>query len=134
MSKESQAKALIFPFSAATTPNIAQAQSQATHVLTRTGELMTTMSRSLWEAQTELLQEEAQQGAKALAPLTLGSDPTQMMDAYNQQWRESSERMVVHLRRVNDLVRDYSWQMLDLYADGLRSVKKSSQDAKQPNA
>ncbi|TKR55132.1 hypothetical protein D7I39_12525 [Allopusillimonas ginsengisoli] len=131
MSAENQAKAQILPINALFSPNITQAQAHATNMLTQTTELMTKMSRELWEAQTRLMQVEAQQGAKVFAQPAAGGRPGEALGAYNQQLRESSERMVEHLRQVNDLMRDYSWQMLDIYAANLSKATKPIQDAMQ---
>ncbi|MFT0548645.1 phasin family protein [Allopusillimonas ginsengisoli] len=131
MSAENKAIAQIFPINALFSPNITQAQAHATNMLTQTTELMTKMSSELWEAQTRLMQVEAQQGAKVFAQPAAGGRPGEALGAYNQQLRESSERMVEHLRQVNDLMRDYSWQMLDIYAANLSKATKPIQDAMQ---
>lgn len=129
MPAASQAKAKTAPVDALFASNLNDAQARAARLFTRTNELMIDMARSLWESQAELLQFEAEQTARAMTPPAMSGGPGETLAAYGQQWHDGSERLLSHMRRVNDLVRDYSWQVMDIYAEGLSEATKPVQDA-----
>ncbi|TAL88642.1 MAG: hypothetical protein EPN62_08195 [Candidimonas sp.] len=104
--------------------NAADAQANATRLFSRTNELMITMAQALWEGQTKLLQVEVEQAAKTFSPPATGGDPGEIYTIYCQQWHESSERRITHLRQMNDLMRDYNWQVFEAYADSLCQLNK----------
>lgn len=132
MTATSPSKAV--PVDAVSVTPAADAQAQAARLFTRANELMIGMARSLWESQSELLQFEAEQATRAFVPGRAGGDPGETLAVYGQQWRDNSERLLAHMRRVNDLVRDCGWQMLGMCVDGVRETAKPMQDALRPGA
>lgn len=96
-------------------------------LFTRLNELMVKTVRAVWESQTELLRLAVEQATKAFTPFKIGEDPNATLSAYCDQLHEQTDRMITQLRRVNDVCRDYGWQLAALYADGLRQATKQSQ-------
>lgn len=134
MSTANPAKAKTVNVTTLLTANAADAQANATSLFNRTNELMIAMARALWDSQTKLLQLEAEQATKTFSPPAIGGDPGEIYATYCQQCRESSERRITHLRQVNDLMRDYNWQIFETYAQSLRQLNKPMHDAFSPKA
>ncbi|MBV6271884.1 phasin family protein [Alcaligenaceae bacterium CGII-47] len=124
MSTANAAKGKAANISTLLTANAADTQANATRLFSQTNELMITMARALWDSQTKLLQTEIEQAVKTFSPPATGGDPSEIYAAYCQQWHESSERRITHMRQVNDLIRDYNWQVFETYADSLGQSSK----------
>ena len=110
-----------FPF------NPVEAQERGTVLFSRLNELTAKTARAIWESQAELLHLEVEQAVKTVALPRIGEDPGATVCAYCNQVREQSDRMIAQMRRVNDLYKDYGWQLFAIYADGLRQAAKQSQ-------
>lgn len=100
--------------------NLIEAQERGAELFTRANELIVKTVRAIWESQTELLRLQTEQAAKSLFPLKVAEDPGATLCAYCYQAHEQTERMIAQMRHVNDLFRDCGWQLLTIYADGLR--------------
>lgn len=108
-------------------PNLVEAQERNTALITRANEVMVNTARAVWESEMELFRLESEQVAKSLVPLKLGVDPTAVASAYCEQWQDSSEKLINHLRTVNDLVRKCGWDLFHIYQESLRESAKSFQ-------
>ncbi len=107
-----------FPF------NLVEAQDRGAVLFTRLNELMVKTIRAVWESETELLRLEAEHAAKCFVPPKIGEDPGTTIADYVDQLHRRTDRMIAEMRRVNDLFKDCGWQLVSIYADGLRQIAK----------
>lgn len=112
-----------FPFT------IVGAQERGVALFTQLNELLVKTARAVWESQTELLRLETEQATKSLFPVKIGEDPGETISAYCDQLHDRTDRMITQMRRINDLYKDYGWQLFAIYAEGLRQASKQSQTA-----
>ncbi len=117
---EAKAPETQFPF------NFVEAQDRGAALFTQLNELMVKTTRAIWESETELLRLEAEQATKCFVPPKIGGDPASTIADYCDQLRQQTDRMIAQMRRVNDLFKDCGWQVVALYADGLRQIGKQS--------
>ena len=108
-------------------PNLVEAQERNTALITRANEVMVNTARAVWESEMELFRLESEQVAKTLVPLKLGNDPAATVSAYCEQWQEGSEKLLNHMRTVNDLVRKCGWDLFHIYQESLREAAKPFQ-------
>ena len=106
---------------------LAEAQKRNAAFFREAGELTTKTARALWESQTELLRLEAEEATKGFTLPKSGENPAAMMSACCTQQHERTERMIAHMRKTNDLVRDYGWQLLSIYTSGFSQVTPEGQ-------
>ncbi len=114
---------LLFP------THLAETQAEGAALLARANDLLLDTARAIWESQSELLRVETEQAAKAFVPIRLGDDPAAALAAQWDQWHEESERVIAHMRHVNDAVRGYGWQLFEFYTEGFRLAQKPFQAA-----
>ncbi len=110
-----------FPF------NLVGAQERSVALFTQLNELMVKTARAVWESQTELVRLETEQATKTLAAPKIGEDPGVTMSAYCDQLHERTDRMIAQMRHINDLYKDFGWQLFAIYAESLRQAAKQSQ-------
>jgi hypothetical protein len=108
-------------------PNLVEAQGRSTTLVTRANELIMNTARAVWESEMELFRLESGQVTKALVPLKLGDDPAATVSAYCEQWQQKSEKLLNHMRTVNDLVRKSGWDLFQIYQESLREAAKPFQ-------
>lgn len=109
---------------------IVGAQERGVALFTQLNELLVKTARAVWESQTELLRLETEQATKSLFPVKIGEDPGETISAYCDQLHERTDRMIAQIRRINDLYKDYGWQLFAIYSEGLRQASKQSQNAR----
>lgn len=107
-----------FPF------NLVEVRDQGVALFTQLNELMVKTTRAIWESETELLRLEAEQAAKCFIPPKIGEDPGTTISDYCDQLHQRTDHMIAQMRRVNDLFKDCGWQVVAIYADGLRQIGK----------
>lgn len=98
--------------------NLMEAEQRGIRLFSQTSELTTNALRGIFEHQTELLRLEAQQFIKAFSPITVGKDIGETIAEYYNQVHEQTDLMIDQLRQANDVIRDYGWRLLSLYAEG----------------
>lgn len=106
--------------------NLLEAQERGAALFTRFNELTAKTTRAFWESQTELLRLEIEQAAKAFAPPKIDEDPGVRVSACCNQMHDQGDRIIAQMRRINDLYKDYGWQLLALYSDALRHAASAS--------
>jgi hypothetical protein len=106
-------------------PNLAEAQERNTALVSRANEIMANTARAVWESEMELFRLESEQVARALTPLKPGDDPAATVSAHWEQWQEGSEKLLDHMRGVNDLLRKCGWDLFHVYRESLREAAKS---------
>lgn len=97
-------------------PSLADAQERSSVMFTQASEILTQTARSLWESQTELFRLEAEQAARAFVPAANEGDPAAMTSVAFNQWRDTVEATIGHMRKVNDLTRNCGWELFALAA------------------
>jgi hypothetical protein len=107
--------------------NIVGAQERGVALFTQLNELMVKTARAVWESQTELLRLETEQATKSLFPVKIGEDPGETISAYCDQLHDRTDRMITQARRINDLYKDYGWQLFAIYSEALHQASKPSQ-------
>lgn len=112
--------------------HLAETQAEGAALFARANGLLLDTARAIWESQGELFRVEAEQAARSFVPMRLGDDPAAALAAQWDQWHEESERVIAHMRRVNDAVRDYSWQLFEFCTEGFRLAQKPFQVAVRP--
>ena len=115
-------------------PNLMEAQERNATLLARANEVMASTARTMWESEMEFLWFESEQVAKGLVPLKLGDDPTATVSACCEQWQDGSERLLNHMRNINDLVRKCGWDLFHIYRDSLREAAESCQPLSRQSA
>ncbi|MGH7118093.1 MAG: hypothetical protein ACREFP_03725 [Acetobacteraceae bacterium] len=108
-------------------PDLVNAQERNTALITRANQVMMNTARAVWTTEMELFRLASEQAAKSLAPPKLGDDPTATASDYCEQWQEGSEKLLTHMRTVNDLVRKCGWDLLQVYQESLREAAKPFQ-------
>jgi Phasin protein len=103
-----------------------ESQRHNTALFTEANELMLKTARALWESQTELFRLEAEHTTN-IAPPKTGENPAAAIAAYCDQLHERTDHLVAHMRKTNDLVRDYGWQLLGIYARGFGQAVRDGQ-------
>jgi len=105
-------------------PNLVEAQERNSAVITRASEVMVNTARAVWESEMELLRLESEQIAKTFIPVKLGDDPAAAVATCCEQWQEGSEKLLNHMRTVNDLVRKCGWDLFHIHQESLREAAK----------
>jgi nucleosome binding factor SPN SPT16 subunit len=98
--------------------NFLEAQKRTARLFAETSELAAKASREIIEHQTELLKLETEQMLAVFTPQKTGEDSGATAVARLNQWQEQTDLMIAQARQLNDIVRDYGWQILKLYASG----------------
>lgn len=111
---------------AAFAPAFLEAQERNTTIIARANEVMVDTARAVWESEVKLFQLESEQVAKAIQPVKFGDDPASAVSVYCEQWQERSEKLLDHMRTVNDLIRKCGWDMFRVYQGGLQDAAKRS--------
>lgn len=115
---EAKASETEFPF------NLVDVQDRGAALFTHLNELMVKTTRAVWESETELLRLEAEHAAKCFVPPRFGEDPGTSIAEYCNQLRQRTDRMIAEMRRVNDLFKDCGWELVTIYAEGLKQATK----------
>ncbi len=97
------------------------AQERNAEILTSANDILVKTAKAIGEHQTEFLQLEAEQVTKAFTPIKVDTDAGAAISAYGSQLHENSQKMISHMRTINDLVLDCSWRIFKLCADSFRS-------------
>jgi len=103
-----------------------ESQKHSTALFSEANELMLKTARALWESQSELFRLEAEHTTN-MAPPRTGENPATAIAAYCDQLHERTDHLVAHMRKTNDLVRDYGWQLLGIYTRGFAQAARDSQ-------
>ncbi len=98
--------------------NFVEAQKRTVRIFAETSELTAKAVREIIEHQTELLKLETEQMVGAFTPQKIGEDLGATAVARFDQWQERTDLMIAQARQLNDIVRDYGWQVLKLCASG----------------
>jgi nucleosome binding factor SPN SPT16 subunit len=98
--------------------NFVEAQKRTARLFAETSELAAKATREIIEHQTELLRLETEQIVAAFAPQKIGEDSGATAVARFDQWQEQTDLVLAQARQLNDIVRDYGWQILKLYVSG----------------
>lgn len=126
MATSKPAKAKAADMSTLFTASAADAQAQAARLFSHHNELMINTARTLWDSQTRLLQQQAEQAAAMAALPAARGDPGEMVATCCQQWHEGFEQLIAHWRQMNDLMRDAHWQLLEAQTESLRQIMRST--------
>jgi Phasin protein len=103
-----------------------ETQERNAEILTSANEIVVKTAKAIGENQTEFLQLEAEQASKAFTPVKFDTDAGAAISAYGNQWHEASQKLISHMRTINDLVFDCGWQLFKLGADSFRKPPKQS--------
>lgn len=117
---------LLFP------AHLSETQAEGAALFARANDLLLETARTIWESQSDLVRVQAEEAAKAFVPMKPGDDPAAVVAAYWDQWHDGTERLIAHMRRVNDAARGYGWQLFEFYTEGFRMVEKPLQAATRP--
>lgn len=119
------------PKSSATQPitpaDLMQTQQRNTAVMMRANEIIATTVQAVWNSEMEFFRQEAERIATLSTPLKSDDDPTKAVFAYREQWQDSSEKLIQHMRTTNDLMLKSSWDLFDLYQQSLQDAVKPFQ-------
>jgi hypothetical protein len=97
-----------------------EAQKRNAAFFSQTNELLAKASRAFLESQSELLRLEVEQMSKALSPPKPGENLAATLSGYYSQQHERTERLIAQMRQSSDLLRDYSWQFINIYSNGFK--------------
>jgi Phasin protein len=84
-------------------------------VFTEAAEVLSNTAAAIWEKQLNLLRIEVEQTQKGVSALTAGESAGAAFGAYVAGVQGGIETALTDMREINDLVRDCSWRLLDLY-------------------
>ena len=102
---------LLFP------AHLSETQAEGAALFARANDLLLETARTIWESQSDLVRVQAEEAAKAFVPMKPGDDPAAVVAAYWDQWHDGTERLIAHMRRVNDAARvAASVEMLHAYS------------------
>lgn len=102
-----------------------QARNVAT--LARASEIMIKTAQEVWQNETKLFELETAQARGNLEPIKPGDGLNDVFANLCGRWHDNTERAIGHMRTINDLVRDCEWQLLDLVAENVKSVRAQAQ-------
>jgi hypothetical protein len=102
-----------------------ESQAHNSALFSEANELMLKTARALWESQSELLRLEAERTTN-IAPPKAGENPVAAIATYCDQLHERTDHLVAHMRKTNDLVLEYGWQLVAIYTRSLRPVRQDS--------
>jgi len=108
---------------------IVESQRRNTALFSEMNELLLKTARAFWENQTELFRSQAEHASKGLTPLRPGENPAVAISAYCDQLHERTDHLVTHMRKTNDLLMDYGWQLLSIYTRGFRQTAQDVQSS-----
>jgi len=111
---------------ALSTAGFMESQRHNTALFTEAHDLMLKTARALWENQSELFRLEVEH-VTTIAPPKAGENPAAAIAAYCDRLHEWTDHLVVHTRKTNDLVRDYGWQLLEIYTRGFGQGVRAGQ-------
>ena len=115
--------------------HVLETQKQAAQFFADINELTSKTMRGILESQTELLQLGAHQASKAFLLPKPGEEPSAAICGYCQQLHSESDRVIKQSRELSDVIRNYGWGLLELYADNYRkSVAKAARAAQAVQA
>ncbi len=98
--------------------NFVEVQKRTARLFAETSELAAKAAREIIEHQTELVRLETEQLVAAFTPHKIGEDSGATAVARFEQWQEQTDLILAQARQLNDIVRDYGWQILKLCASG----------------
>jgi hypothetical protein len=98
--------------------NFVEAQKRTARLFAETSELAAKATREIIEHQTELLRLETEQMLSVFTPRKVGEDSGATAVARLDQWQEQTDLMIAQARQLNEIVREYGWQILKLCASG----------------
>ncbi len=108
-------------------PNLAETQKHNAALFARASQVMADTTRALLDNEMEFYRRQAESIAKVPATFKPGSHPVAILSAYCDQCQDTSERMLSHMRTVNDLMRQCGWDLFRLYQDNLQEAVESAQ-------
>jgi len=100
--------------------HLLESQKQAAKFFADINDLTSRTWRGILESQTELLQLGAHQASKTFLLPKPGEEPSAAVCNYCRQLHDESDQVIQQARQVNDLVRNYGWGLLELYAENYR--------------
>jgi hypothetical protein len=103
-----------------------ETQERNAEILTSANEIVVKTAKAIGENQTEFMQQEAEQASKAFTPIKFDTDPGTAITAFGNQWHENQQKLITHMRTINDLVLDCGWQLFKLCANGFRQPTRHS--------
>jgi len=86
------------------------------------GKILTESAKAIWAKELELAKLEAEQAAKMFLPPRQNGDARHAASAYCSQVHEGTEKIIAEMRSLSDMMRDYSWQLFDLYAENFKKT------------
>lgn len=108
-------------------PNLVEAQNRGNALMARVNEVIASTARAVWESEMELFHVESEYAAKSFLPIKPGDDPFAAISAYCDQWQEGSEKLLTHMRTVNDLVRKCGWDLIHIGQESLYEATRPFQ-------
>ncbi len=108
-------------------PNLAETQKRNAALLARASQVMADTTRALLDSEMEFYRLQAESIARIPSTFKPGNHPVAMLSAYCDQCQDTSERMLSHMRTVNDLMRQCGWDLFQLYQDNLQEAVESAQ-------
>lgn len=99
-------------------------QKRTAELLAHTNELLLSTARVIWEDQSNLLRHEMEQLSKSCMLFQPGTDIGAAAGASYDRWHDETERLVSHVRRTGDLLRECGWQLLTLHRDNAQDMIK----------
>jgi hypothetical protein len=105
-------------------------QKQTARFFADVSDLTSKTMRGILESQTELMQLEAHQAFNSFLLPKAGEEPSATFCSYWHQLHEQSDRVIAQTRHLNDVLRDYTWGLLELYANSYsKSIANAAQNA-----
>ena len=100
--------------------HVLESQKQAAKFFSDVSDLTSKTMRGILEAQTELLQFGAHQASRTFLLPKPGEEPGAVLCGYCRQAHDESDRAIKQARALSDVIRNYGWGLLELYADNYR--------------
>jgi nucleosome binding factor SPN SPT16 subunit len=110
--------------------NFVEAQKRTARLFAETSELAAKATREIIEHQTEMLRLETEQMLSVFTPQKVAEDSGATAVARLDQWQEQTDLILAQARQLNDIVRDYGWQILKLCVSGYHTGAHSLWEAR----
>jgi hypothetical protein len=106
--------------------NFVEAQERGAALMSRANDILAKAAAEVWGRQVELLKLETEQTINAFTPPKAAENAGVSVSAYCKDQQAGADKVIAHIRDINDLMRDCSWQLFSLYAESLQRLQKQA--------
>jgi hypothetical protein len=104
--------------------NFLEAQERGTALMTRANDILVKTATEVWGREVELFKLETEQTMHVFLPPKLGEDAGSNISAFYKTQQAGADKVIAHIRGINDIMCNCGWQLFGLYAESLRPPQK----------